>query len=64
MSGAGFAFVGATVGVFWSVQVAKVLKLVVFLHVTVDGWALPMGSFEIAMLGALLGDLDFTVGLS
>jgi hypothetical protein len=34
------------------------------LHVTVDGWALPMGSFEIAMLGAFLRDLDFTVGLS
>jgi hypothetical protein len=37
--------------------------LVVFLHVVKDGLALPVGSFEFAVFGALFGDLDFAVGL-
>ena len=63
MSRAGFAFVGAAFRVFGRVQIAKVLELVVFLHMVVDGGALPMGSFEFAVFGALLGDLDFAVKL-
>ena len=63
MSAAGFAFVGAAFGVFGRVQIAKVLELVVFLHVVKDGLALPVGGFEFAVFRALFGDLDFAVKL-
>ena len=60
---AGFADVWATFGVFGCVEVAEVLELVIFFHVVKDGLALPVGCFEIAMFGALFGDLDFAVCL-
>lgn len=58
---AGFADVGATVGVFRGIEVAEVLELIVFLHMAEDGFALPVGSFEVTVFGALLSDLDFIV---
>ena len=63
MVGAGFAFVWAALGVFGCVEVAEVLELIVFLHVIKDGLALPVGGFEVAVFGALFGDLDFAVVL-
>ena len=58
---AGFTDIGAAFRVFWSVQVAKVLKLVIGLHVIEDTWALPMSSFKSSMIGALFCDFDFAV---
>ena len=60
---AGFTFVGAAFGVFWGVEVAKVLELVVFLHVFKDGFTLPMGGFEFTVFGAFFSDLDFAISL-
>ncbi len=60
---AGFAIVGATFRVFGCVEVAEVLELVVFFHVLKDGFALPVGGFEIAMFRALFGNLDFSTVL-
>ena len=60
---AGFTFVWATFRVFGCVEVAKVLELVVFFHVFKDGFALPVGGFEIAVFRALFGDLDFSIVL-
>ena len=61
MVGAGFACVWAAFRVFGCVEVAKVLEVVIFLHVVVDWWALPVSSFKFAVFGALLCDLDFAV---
>jgi hypothetical protein len=61
MIGACFAVVRTAFRVFGSVQVAKVLELVVGLHVTVDAWALPVSRLKRSMLWALLGDFDFSV---
>lgn len=61
---AGFTFVGAAVGVFWRVEVAQVLELIVFLHVVVYWCALPVGGSEFAMFIALFCDLDFAVCFS
>jgi hypothetical protein len=61
--GACFAFVWAAFRIFWRVQVAKVLVLVVFLHVVVYWHALPVGGFEFTMFGALFCNLDFAVVL-
>ena len=30
---------------------------------TIDFWALPVGSFELTVFGTLLGDLDFAINL-
>ena len=61
MGCASFTFVGAAVRVFGRVEVTKVLELVIFLHMTKNGLALPVCCFEFAVLGALFGDLDFSV---
>ena len=54
---------GQPSGFFGALKVAKVLELIVFLHVIKNGFALPMGGFEFAVFGALFGDLDFAVCL-
>ena len=59
---AGFTFIGAAIGVFRRVEVAKILELVVFLHVVVYRCALPVRSLELAMFEAMFCNLDFAVG--
>ena len=60
---AGFAFVGTSVRIFGCSEIAEVLELIIFLHVVVNRDALPMSSLELAMFGALFGNLDFIIGL-
>lgn len=60
---AGLTNVGAAIGVFGRIKVAEVLELVIFLHVTEDRLTLPVGSFKIAVFGALFGNLDFAVDI-
>ena len=54
-----FTDVWAALWVFGGVEVAEVLELVVFAHVIKNWNALPVGCFEIAVFGALFGDLNF-----
>lgn len=63
MIAAGFTFIRATLRVFRRIQIAKILELIKCLHMTIDFWTLPMSGFELAMFGALFGNLDFFVGL-
>jgi len=60
---AGLTFVGASVRIFGRSEITEVLELIIFLHVVVNRDALPMSSLELAMFGALFGNLDFIIGL-
>ncbi len=61
MVSAFLADVWTALWVFWGIQVAEVLELIIRLHMCEDGFALPVDSFEGAVFWAFLADSYFAV---